>query len=331
MKIQNLPTELKLQIVHQLDPDSTLQFALTCRQHGGVCRSSLEHHTKLFSEWQVLNLDEDERKKREGKTIWCMLDEILRDPQKGKYVREITLPLNRQHRYGGSTLESQQSSLSLLSRKEQDTLKEATRELHQLYTNKADENNELISALEEHLNYDDAITALLIHQLPVLKTLRISGMTASRIVPLIDQISLRQNEFIKAPELPLQTLSTAVITPVIGEGNRNMDWISAFFHLPSLQIFAAHFMTAASIPKPRLMPHSNITVLFFYHCRFDPEVLDQILAGIKALRKFAYIIGSYSFPYIRYEPKKLLATIANQTKDSLEELILNLQDFREEV
>ncbi len=210
--------------------------------------------------------------------------------------------------------------------------------MHELYDNTDDGAVDLVAALEGRLEHDDAILAILIHHLPVLKTIRISGMTAAYILPVINKITQAYGDPTKAQQLPLHELTTAAITPWIREGNRNVDWISTFLRLPSLQTFAAHSMTCASLGQRsninlslRAAPLSNVTTLFLYHCRFEPKILDEILVEIKALKKFAYVVSSASYPYIRYEQEKLLSTIAHQTKDSLEELIMHLQDFREEV
>ncbi len=294
----------------------------------------------MFSEWQVLDLDENKRKQRPGggKTIWSILQEVLQGPEKGKYVNELNLPLNRQHQYNISAFDSVDSSRPLLAKEDQDLFRDAARVMHELYDNTDDGAIDLVAALEGHLEHDDAILVILIHHLPVLKTIRISGMTAAYILPVMNKITQAYGHPTKAQQLPLHELTTAVITPWIREGNRNVDWISTFLRLPSLQTFAAHSMTCASLGQMsninlslREAPLSNVTTLFFYHCRFELKILDQILVEIKALKKFAYVVSSASYPYIRYEPKKLLSTIAHQTKDSLEELILHLQDFREEV
>ncbi len=124
MSIKTLPTELKLDIIRHLDAESTLMFALTCRQHADICQSFLDRHTRLFSEWQVLDLDENKRKQRPGggKTIWSILEGVLQGPEKGKYVHELNLPLNRQHQYNISAFDSVDSSLPLLPKEDQASL-----------------------------------------------------------------------------------------------------------------------------------------------------------------------------------------------------------------
>ena len=85
MSLPLLPTELILNIIEYLDPTSTLHLALSSKAQSKLCEDRLREHATLFEEYSVIRPSNDRY------LIWVIIKEILRDPSKGWYVRELDL------------------------------------------------------------------------------------------------------------------------------------------------------------------------------------------------------------------------------------------------
>lgn len=349
MALCTLSTELKLIIADQLDPASSLNFALTSRDHSILCRSVLRTHSRKFSEWQVINTASAGIGAGTGNValLWSTLKEVLQDPRKGWYVRELNLPSSRRYHWDLNNLGIQPPHLlSAPPEEDQRVFKKAARALEELYpataANSYDDDpyhfcdiehpEDFIATLEDRITtgYDDAIIAILVHHLPYLRTIRLTDSETACFELLMRRVAVGYKDPELAPQLPFQHLTTAAVAHYDSEMCCHADWACVFLCIPSMQTFVADAMGDAVSFGSRIgclpegaAPISNITELFFDRCQFDLKALEVILAGVKHLKRFTYTEGGATVSESAwYEPKKVIAAIATHVGHSLQELVL---------
>ncbi|KAH7356207.1 hypothetical protein BKA66DRAFT_501680 [Pyrenochaeta sp. MPI-SDFR-AT-0127] len=353
MAFSTLPPELKLNIAEQLDPASSLNFALTSRDHAKLCRSTLRNHARLFAEWQVIDTAHGgvHAGRSEATLLWSTLKEVLEDPRKGWYVRELNLPSSRRYHWDISNLGILPPDLLAAPPKEdQHIFKKAAQALGGLYPISAAEiddddryrfdeiqhPSDFIATLEDRITagYDDAIIAILVHHLPYLKTIRFTDSETDCFELMMRRVASGYKDPAIAARLPFQHLTTAAVAHYDSEMCCNADWACFFLCVPSMQTFVAEAMGERTLFGNRqgflpdaAVPISNVTEMFFDRCQFDVEALHVILAGVKHLKRFTYHGGG---PIVSesawYEPKKVIAAIAAHVGHSLEELVLGQGD-----
>ncbi len=336
--MENLPAELKLLIADQLDPESCLDFALTCKEHYRLFQSILSYHTEQFLKWGFLHLDQATMRYRNDMphSIWSVLKAVLRDPRKGWYIKDLRIYSSR----GTSLYTGEKYPISPIYNEDQIRINEALRALRELYPPGEDEIAEgsgFFHALElDDQNEDNArIITILIHYLPNLKTLRVTDKEIQMLLDVINKIPRGLQDPLKANKMPLQRLRTAFISHWGTEDGCDSGWARGFARLPSLRTFVADRMgdeprdNNPSYIEPVIF--SNITEIFLDCSRLGENILNAILAGAQALRRFTYEIGGYDVAGLPYEPKMLLEAIVSHTKDTLEELTLSLEEPDDEV
>ncbi|KAF1947990.1 hypothetical protein EJ02DRAFT_364543 [Clathrospora elynae] len=330
MTLSTLTPELKLEIAEYLDPESSLSFALTCGTHLELCRSILRKHRQLFSQWQVIDTANC------GTLLWKTLKEVLDDPRKGWYVRELNLPMTRQYQWDTGHLPISDGP----SDEEKDMFKEAARKLENLYPTiekrsnpdgTSQPYNKVVTNLEIRINegFDDAIVAILLHYLPFLTSIRITDIETSCLELMMESIAHGYKEPGKASLLPLQHLTTAAVAHWASEGPSHPEWACYFLAIPSLRIFAAEAMGSGfhDCLLKEAPSCSNVEELFFKRCSFDVKALEEILAETKELKKFTYTGGGATVSeHNFYDPRRVVEALGRQVGNSLEELVLELHD-----
>ena len=353
MPLTLLTPELKLCITDHLDPVSTLNFALTCKEHWKLNQNLLQHPTRRFAEapllasYEVLgppnrHIDGPPRT-RIG--IWQTLEDVLRDPRKGWYITEIDL----------------RSGWVDLNRKAPEDVPpeflEAAIELMDLYPPLFDDDWRLTTPLRLHelldpaekcivtQIYDDVksgspagVLAILVHHLPNLRTLRMTmdndDMTFG---VMIDWVAIEYMDAAKALRLPFQRLKTVALSHYDTEGCIAADWALIFLHLPSLRTFAASMMGGdfrrrkMDIAKARsAQPPSGVEEFIFSSCQFEAKALGYMIARTRALKRFTYTAGGPCTDEALYDPKVVLNALSKYAGDSLEHLVLQHFDLCEE-
>jgi hypothetical protein len=94
MAFSILPPELLLQIAKVLDHRSTLELAVTCEGLHKLFRETLAEHARLSIKYKVIHAG---RSHDDDHLLWSTLKEILEDPCRGWYVREINLSSRSYH------------------------------------------------------------------------------------------------------------------------------------------------------------------------------------------------------------------------------------------
>ena len=350
MALITLPPELKLNIADSLDPDSTLNFALTCRDHATLLKSLLRQHARLLAKWKVIDTTDART------LLWETLRDVIANPRLGWYIRELNLPESRQYNWNANeSLRNSHPKHGVVPSEEDKALfSEAARGLQDLYPGfGVDELNlqrryshaynfsprpyDTMGSIEDriHAGFEDAIIAILLHYLPYLTTISHSEVGMEDCLELVLwQIALGYRNPVMAPKLPLQHLKTVAVRSPRDEGSSSPDWACFYLSIPSVKTFVGQAMGGSpsedvlrTLFPTGAAPCSNVEELLFRRCVIDVDGLATILANIRHLKKLTYdggdaLVSESSY----YEPKKVIRAIATHANRSLEELILSEED-----
>jgi hypothetical protein len=368
MALNVLPPELLLQIATDLDPYSTLELAVTCKGLHKLFESALTEHMRLSSKYKVIDCERSQehshlpwlREEYDGHLIWSTLKEILEDPRKGWYVREINLA-GRQYRWDTQyhldlvyRTSRPEHVLAVPPREDQAIFLKAVQALGDLYSvclghrdgSRTDPEPEKLwttfaESLETSISsgWDDAIISILIHHVPLLKTIRITEHHTKNLETMLQWIASTYKDPDRKSQLPFQHLRHASIAHWDTENACSPDWACLFLSLPTLQAFAAHAMgggittLAENIYAPEdAQPGSNVKELFLSRCHLDQSDMKVVLRGVKDLRTLYYTDGGVLVsPNEQYQPKRTIQMVAASVGHSLEELVMNQSEFGDPV
>ncbi|KAF3048237.1 hypothetical protein E8E12_011421 [Didymella heteroderae] len=325
MSLSLLPTELKLKIIEHLDPASTFHVALSSKAHLNLCGNQLQEHARLFARYSVI------QPSNEGFLIWELTKEILQDPQRGWYARELDLVSDRPAEYPD------------LPDEDRLVFKAAAKKVLSLYpyesnffaTERSDP-RDLDNEINDHIDrgYEAPILVLLVHHLPQLRTFRMTdNLISGTFQDFMRRVAAGYQSPSMAPNMPLQHLSLAAIAHHDTESSCSVDWAVYFICIPSLKTFAAFMMGSEHIGEYEMNEEahlrittkaavSNVEELLFQGCQFDPESFDTFLPMIKNLKMFSYDAGGHIVAHQDMEPRKVLKALVTHSGHSLEELDL---------
>ncbi|KZM18856.1 uncharacterized protein EKO05_0006503 [Ascochyta rabiei] len=327
MFLSHLPPELKLSIVEHLDPESSLRFALTNRYHSKLCQAILREHTRLFAEHSIIEAND-----AGPVVLWNALREILRDPRKGWYVRELNLPNSRE-----------ELVTDIIPEEDLKLYKDAAQEISSFCAYQPtffaaepdDDPGDFDESMDNLIESgtEEAAVVLLIHHLPQLRTFRMTDggrRTGACLELFMHRVAAGYQDPTLAPRMPLQHLRTAAIAHYDSEGSCNIAWAVYFLCVPSLRTFAAQSMGSEGLDEHEGgsgsylrnvtgAPVSNVEELSFDYCQFDSQSLQVILSMLKNLKRFSYQSGGATVAYSDYEPRRVIEALATYAGHSLEE------------
>lgn len=96
MAVTSIPPELRIIIAHLLDPRDRYHFALICRTNHETLKTLLTTHKAFHKRLAILNADNT------GNLVWDVTDEIIQNPSRGRYIRNITIPTLRRQVWGSN-------------------------------------------------------------------------------------------------------------------------------------------------------------------------------------------------------------------------------------
>ena len=300
MSICSLPTELKLQILDNLEPQSLLPFALSSKEHLKLCDDQL----KMFAKYHTIKPDLKEK----GFEIWELTKEILQDPRKAWYVRDLNLVTMRA------------PSHDHLSEEDATLFKTAAERILPLYSFEsaffATEHADL-ARLEQSLadsnvwKHESAVLVILLHHLTQLRNFRMTDILQEDfLLAFMRSVAEGYQNPALAPQMPLQHLQTAGIAHWDTESSCRLDWAVYFMCVPSLRTFAAFMMGSALGVE-------------FLECQFDAQSFNTLLPMTKNLKTFSYQSGGQHIAYADFNPRKVIQALVNHCAHSLEKLELS--------
>jgi hypothetical protein len=198
------------------------------------------------------------------------LKEILRNPNLGWYVRELNLPPDRRLFVDDDVAHDFQLTPESLKLSEEDlqVFQTAAEDLRPLYP-VSDPQNDLVRQMESDLakGSDEAIFSILVHHLPMLKTLRITDLNVdSSISMLLEQVALAYADPARVSRLPFQRLESVSMAHWDTEYTCSPTWVRSFGCIPSVKNFVAIAMgdsCSGPLWDRTDLPLSNIKELLF--------------------------------------------------------------------
>lgn len=332
MSLLSLPPELKLHIIELLDLVPTLHFALTSKEHLRLSQSRLREHA-MFAKYSTIETAYD------STLMWDFTKEILMNPRKGWYVRELNLIAGR--------LDVHEA----LSEDDKALFRAAANRLLPLYPRELSFFAAEDSALRElgdmldqsnTRGLEDAVLVILIHHLPQLRVFRMADAFGGKcFLAFMRRVAAGYQNPASASQMPLQNLKTVQVAHSDTEFCISVDWAVYFLCIPSLRTFAAIMMGSEGVGEFRAdvdgeddggsekhlrntagKPVSNVEELVFHQCQFDPQSFNTILPMVKNLKRFSYYAAGHMAAYADYEPRKVIRALSNHAAESLEELQL---------
>lgn len=314
----DLPSELKVSIADYLDPQSSINFGITCKEHWQLCQPLYRRHTRAFSEAPIV-------------TAYNVLDVLratIQDPSHGWHIREISFRDRWDDPFTTPVDDAEQ-------------LQKAASQLKSLYPHSHTflEQECVVMQIEDGLatGHPASAVAVLLHHLPNLQTLRFTIGDGNVFESLLERIGIEFDNAAKRSNLPLQRLRTVALAHYDTEGCITPDWALLFMRIPSLRTFAAslmggdfgrgqHELNDSFDPHPQ----SNIEEFFFTGCQFDSTALEYLISCTSSLKRFTYDAGGCCTDDAAYEAKVVLKALAEHAWDSLECLVLSHFAYQEE-
>jgi hypothetical protein len=333
MPLANLPLELKLNIAECLDPISCFDFSIACWHHWAFCEPIVQKHAHLYAENRCIDAN------FAGTLLWTKLKKILQDPRLGWYVRELNLPANRRVYWDPDTAHDWQLTpqSQRLPEQELHIFHSAAEDLRPIYAVSRSE-VDVVECIERDLagGSDEAVIAILVHHLPLLKILRITDLNIGNCFKLmVENVALNYDNPANASVLPFKRLESVSMAHWDSEYACSPDWALKFGSIPSVQNFVGLAMGSDGSggfwdgPEGRL---SNIKELFLVRCQFSIPSLENVFKSIKTLEKFSYEAGGSLVSYSSYEAKRVIEALAICQGHSLEHLYLDdADDMHEDV
>jgi hypothetical protein len=341
MTLPSLSPYLRLIIAKHLDPISSFNYAIACKEHWSLNQLIIQEHKQLFARWSVLDVSEKD-------TVPCYaLKEVLLNPRIAWYIKELNMPAGWYYDPNFYVFKNRPNPEIHVSEDDMQLFRDAAQALVPLYASRSSGSTEIdqphsdqvsdqsiAEILGEQLyqgNTTDAIIAILIHYLPYLETLRVTVDDQVEYLRLvIERIALESRDGKNAARLPLRRLKTIAIAHYDSEGSCSPEWVLRSLSLPFLRTFAASAMgghigegPANRIMSKEIKPLSNIKELYLFRCQFEVSTLDNILSGIKALEIFTYQCAGGIVSENWSEPKHVIELLARHTAHSLETLFLD--------
>jgi hypothetical protein len=254
----------------------------------------------------------------------------LENPHLGYYVRELNLPSDRQTYWDPDAAHDFQltDQSPRLPEEDQAVFLAAAQQLRNLYPTPGTTGRDLVAAIETKITLggDDAIAAILVHHVPLLKVLRVTNLEADCLGMLLNEVARGYSDPVKAPQMPFQHLKSAAVAHYDSEYSCNPWWLYHLVCIPSLSAFAgrsiggtlghwAHSYAAEN-------PVSNVRELFLLRSQLNVHALQEIFTAIKTLERFTYVGGGAIVDFEPYAPKKVIRALWKYHRHSLEHLIL---------
>lgn len=239
-------------------------------------------------------------------------------------MRELNLPSGRRvfiDKHVAHNFQLTRES-SRLSEEDLEIFQSAAEGLRPLYS-VSDRQEDVVRQIESDLaeGSDQAIISILVHYLPMLKTLRITDLNVdSSIATMVEHVAAAYADPMRSSGLPFQHLESVSMAHWDSECACLPTWALAFGYIPSVKNFVAMAMgDSGSGPlwDRTDLPLSNIKELLFQHSQFDIRSLEAIIMRIGNLEKFSYESGGATVSFDAFEARNVIQALINFNRTRL--------------
>lgn len=321
MSLLVLPIDLQRSIAEYLLPNHCFSLACASREIYHFLRDLLAKHARLFEQYSVIDTA------GAGPLLWDVLADVLDDPRKGWYIRELNLPgyreVERQQPIALKALESiEVAAAALASFYRRQRGGRSGKDSHPVLESKS----VFIDIIRN--GKDLPVIVLLLYNLPYLATLRmtVGPQDWGILADFLDCCTLIPTDPAIAQLLPLKRLKSAAIAHWDTENSCSFDWVSLLIRFPSVRTIAAQLMGGGTYrlenPVSCQPLGRDLEEFCFIGCQLDLDELRCVLDDIKALRTFTYTSGGAIVDEHLFKPRKIIAALIEHAYHSLERLVL---------
>ncbi|KAF2742654.1 hypothetical protein M011DRAFT_264207 [Sporormia fimetaria CBS 119925] len=290
----DLPAELRLSIVENLDPRSAFNFAITCKANWILCNRIVKHHAHMYALHQV-------QRWTTPFEVWNLFKTVVCDSDKSDYVREISY----------------------------DVVPPFADHNHNLDHHEW----EKVDKFEYNIPSDLVVKAqeqrwspltLLVHFLPALETLRFN--ITDYLEPLDEGFvyyvaekyaHMKELSPHKIPDLPFRNLKTVIEVREYPSSQNFSDaeWCRIWLAIPSLRTYVARKLTTRVWAGVKSFS-SNLTELVLLRCRLGSSDMQRILKSTALLERFTMEIEE---PPRRFPRSSSLPSVHHQLSFDIRE------------
>ena len=316
-KFLELPQEILDQIIDDTIPESVEAFSRSCTYINRLAKSRLEHHiadVESYCDIQITDRRTNDLLRRHQASPLELLEDILQKPYLLRYPQQLWLG-------GGSMNDGRPRPTD-----SDEFRNQIVRALIDCWYVPSDEVQKW--ATQICLGDYDAGTALLLALLPNLQCFVIESTSIQT-----DYIR-RMLFFIAEAPYDLRfagrrlALSKLVKVELSGRGlarggEEEIEILARLSTIPSVNILRCERIKCSEISSTNWnlhMYHSGVTTIEFHYCLVHPNVVDQLLGGTQALKKFySWTFGGLNTTEDR---SKIFQVLRQRAKHTLEELDL---------
>ena len=307
----DLPNEVILSVwAHVLAPEDIASFASVSKQVFELGKSVLEGDRRLRSKYSIV----ETRIYRDDGVLAHVLNDVLLNPHIAFYIRHL-------HVYGcHESRESEWIDYDDTDAQESLSYPEPYMNLFRREIRSADylfpsERNARIQLLED--GHEEPILESLLNLLPGLRTLKLEAL------PFVtDLFTVVYRMIKKSPSESFSRLRTVYLSGISSDENEGIALVKLFLLLPSVQKISCYCFAGLwpkrGVPGCVIAPRSSlITELVFDSSSDITQGLSSLLGGIKALKKFTYVLSTGTI-----NASSLHATLLQHCRHSLQYLKL---------
>ena len=314
-ELLELPQEILDQIIDDTIPETVEAFSKSCTHINRLAKSRLEHHIADVNSYCDILITADRRNdllRRHKASPLEFLKDFLQKPYLVRYPQQLWL--GGGFRNDGSPRPTDSDKLR----------NEIVKALIDCWYVPSDEVQEW--ATQICLGDYDAGTALLLALLPnlqcfVIETSCIQTNYVRRMLFLIAEASYD-------PRFTGRCLALSKLVKVelsgyglASRGEEEIKILAQLSAIPSVNVLRCENITCSEVSSTGWNLHkgySGVTIVEFFNCQVHPDVVDQLLGGVQALRRF--FLWTLEGLNATEDRSKIFQVLRQRAKHSLEEL-----------
>ena len=308
--LRNLPPELVLQIIDVVCPDDLENFSSCCKTLHDLARDALLRHKEMKKIYSTVGCGpywEPKIKRHSTAFPITILRAIIANNHYKFYPKTLEIDDRYRNQWQSTRIDPETKAKLVDLRKDI---------LNLLATCPFLEDHEEFRTWRRNYQMDGigVCLALAVILLPNITKIKICGEHIM-LRELLDQVARYTAITPPSKSLPLSKLSHV---DILGP-NGGFDFGASLAVMPSLRSIYAYEIEEENFKWKFAPGISGITELTLGRSAICASSLSEILRGIKSLRKFRY---SVNIAFSDWQRRKVIASLLENAKDSLEELSL---------